>query len=109
MLVASMSINRQKQSVSKMSWVFKEADDGDILPPPPKRKNFIELQRAPFSHITGPLKMEQIGCCKMAVQNYQSMLCNISEERRSHMLAMKALVWLRMVWFRVGALYANLR
>jgi len=60
---------------------------------------------------------DEVGCPKMSVQNYHSVLHNISEECRPHYLAMKTLVWFRMVRFRAiqlgviwfGASYANLR
>jgi hypothetical protein len=76
---------------------------------PTKKNDLTSGMLCSVFRITRPLKMEQIGCSKTAVQNYQSMPCNISEERKSHVLSLKALVWLRMVWFRVWALYANLR
>ena len=36
--------------------------------------------------ISWPLKLGLIGCLKMLVWNYHSMLCNISGEHRSHMI-----------------------
>ena len=36
------------------------------------------------SWTAGPSKMGPVGCPKTLVTNYQSMLCNIPEERRSH-------------------------
>ena len=40
-----------------------------------------------WSHLEGsrPLKMGPLGCPEMSVQNYQSAMCNISEEGRSHL------------------------
>jgi len=43
--------------------------------------------------------MGLIGCFEMLVTNYNCMLPNIPQERRSHMM-MQALVWLCMVHFR---------
>ena len=35
--------------------------------------------------VSGPLNMEPIGCPEMSITSYQSMLCNIPEEQRSHL------------------------
>ena len=61
--------------------------------------------------ISWPLKLGLINCPKTLLQNYLCMLCNILEERKSHM------IWLQMVHFRTirfgevwfGTLYTNLR
>jgi hypothetical protein len=109
MLVASVPENRNSSFPKRPGSLEKQMMETVPLPPPKKKIQLTSGVLCSLFRITRPLKLESIGCPKMAVQNYQSTLCNISEERRSHMLALKALVRLHMVWFRVGASCVNLR
>jgi len=84
----------------------------------PKKEDGFNISHALFSHgISWPLTRGLIGCPKMMVRNYNYTQCNTSEESRSHILAMQALVWLHTVWFRAiqfggvqfSVSYVNLR
>jgi hypothetical protein len=67
----------------------------------PKKEDGFNISCALFSlGIPWPFKIGLIGCDKMLVRNYHSTQCNTSEECRSLILAMQALVWLDIVWFR---------
>jgi len=67
----------------------------------PQKKDGFNISCALFSlGISWPLKMGLAGYPKMSLRNYHSTQCKTSEECRSQVLAMQALVWLHELWFR---------
>jgi len=75
----------------------------------------VNFSHAVFFWISWPLKMGLMGCPKTSVRKFHSLLCNIPEERRPHMMIWRAglgltphglvqssLVWHGLVWHFIG-------
>ena len=104
-----LGLKTEIEPTSKMSCFFKILDDGQS---PRKNCQLTSVMLCSVFWISCPLKTGPTGCPKISVSNYHSMLCDIAQERRSHMTLWQRLVWNVMDRFRViqfGALYVNLR
>jgi hypothetical protein len=86
-----LGLETEIEPASEMSCFFKKLDDGQS---PRKNCQLISVMLCSLFWISCSLKVGPTGCLETSVSNYHSMLYDIAQERRSHMM-----VWQCKPWF----------